>query len=117
MVVYRDSDQKLAVKSSVSSQSSSLRREEAIFQYLGACPDIVKCLGGYSSMENDGSSLYNLVLEYAPGGSLMRVKLAQEVPDQGGKGIQIQNMLHRLRLKKSITLLINCCFYFRSSRG
>ncbi|RVW48758.1 Transposon Tf2-8 polyprotein [Vitis vinifera] len=30
-------------------------------------------------------------------GVLMRVKLAQEVPDQGGKGIQIQNMLHRLR--------------------
>ncbi|RVW76000.1 hypothetical protein CK203_052803 [Vitis vinifera] len=45
MAVYRDSDQKLAVKSSVSSQSSSLRREEAIFQYLGACPDIVNLTG------------------------------------------------------------------------
>ncbi|KAJ9677491.1 hypothetical protein PVL29_022469 [Vitis rotundifolia] len=61
----------LAVKSSVCcSSSSSLLREEEILRFLGACPDVVECFGGYSSMEFDGSWVYNLILEYAPGGTL-----------------------------------------------
>ncbi|RVW83407.1 Mitogen-activated protein kinase kinase kinase 17 [Vitis vinifera] len=61
----------LAVKSSVcSSSSSSLLREEEILRSLGACPDVVECFGSYSSMEVDGSWVYNLILEYAPGGTL-----------------------------------------------
>ncbi|WJZ95539.1 hypothetical protein VitviT2T_014304 [Vitis vinifera] len=46
------------------------RKEEQILRSLGACPNVVQCFGGYSSTEVDGSLVYNLILEYAPGGSL-----------------------------------------------
>ena len=59
------------MKSWVSSRSSwFLIREEEILRSLGACPNVVQCFGGYSSTEVDGSLVYNLILEYAPGGSL-----------------------------------------------
>ncbi|WJZ95540.1 hypothetical protein VitviT2T_014305 [Vitis vinifera] len=70
-VISRNSSHLLAVKSSVSSRSSwFLIREEEILLSLGACPDVVHCFGGYSSKEVDGSLVYNLILEYALGGSL-----------------------------------------------
>ncbi|KAJ9687487.1 hypothetical protein PVL29_016107 [Vitis rotundifolia] len=60
----------LALKSSCSSCYSSLQKEEEILQRLGHCPDIVDCFGGYSTQEGNGVLVYNLVLEYAPVGSL-----------------------------------------------
>lgn len=60
----------LALKSSCSSCYSSLQKEEEILHRLGHCPDIVDCFGGYSTQEGNGVLVYNLVLEYAPVGSL-----------------------------------------------
>ncbi|RVW43500.1 Mitogen-activated protein kinase kinase kinase 17 [Vitis vinifera] len=60
----------LALKSSCSSCYSSLQKEEEILHSLGHCPDIVDCFGGYSTQEGNGVLVYNLVLEYAPVGSL-----------------------------------------------
>lgn len=57
----------MAVKSSA---SPSLRREEEILRSLEGCPDVVECFGGFTSVEVDGSTVYNLILEYAPGGNL-----------------------------------------------
>ena len=73
MAKSRNGGRLLAVKSSVcSSSSSSLLREEEIIRYLGPCPHIIQCYGGYYSTADDFDQywVYNLILEYAPGGTL-----------------------------------------------
>ncbi|KAL6329842.1 hypothetical protein AAG906_037942 [Vitis piasezkii] len=47
---------------------------------LSDCPDVVQCFGGYASIEVDGYLVYNLLLEYAPGGSLKTLMMRR-----GGK--------------------------------
>ncbi|XP_073156203.1 mitogen-activated protein kinase kinase kinase 20-like [Henckelia pumila] len=59
----------MAVKSCGISHSSSLMNEELILEDLKDCPEIIGCFGGSFSCEN-GERLYNLLLEYAPGGTL-----------------------------------------------
>ncbi|CAA0832790.1 mitogen-activated protein kinase kinase kinase 21 [Striga hermonthica] len=64
----------VAVKSCGASLSSSLANEKSILQKLGGCPEIIRCFGDGFSFER-GERLYNVLLEYAPGGSLAdRVK-------------------------------------------
>ncbi|XVF40702.1 hypothetical protein PTKIN_Ptkin01aG0136100 [Pterospermum kingtungense] len=58
-----------AVKSSELSQSESLRREQRILSTL-SCPQVVAYKGCDTSSEN-GKLLYNLFMEYAPGGTIM----------------------------------------------
>ena len=72
MVNSKNGGRLLAVKSSFSCFcSSSLLREEEIIRYMGPCPHIIHCFGGYySSMEFEDNWVYNLILEYAPGGTL-----------------------------------------------
>ena len=70
MAVFRDSGLLLAVKSSAFTRSSFVLREKDILLSLSDCPDVVQCFGGYASIEVDGYLVYNLLLEYAPGGSL-----------------------------------------------
>ncbi|XP_073277396.1 mitogen-activated protein kinase kinase kinase 20-like [Primulina huaijiensis] len=59
----------MAVKSCGVSYSSSLMNEKLILDDLKDCPQIISCFGGSFSFEN-GERLYNLMLEYAPGGTL-----------------------------------------------
>ncbi|WKA00315.1 hypothetical protein VitviT2T_018682 [Vitis vinifera] len=66
-----------AVKSVNSSLSSSLLMEETILRRLRCSPDVVYCFGGYSTQEANGDSAYNLVLEYAAGGSLGRLMFSR----------------------------------------
>lgn len=59
----------IAVKSSEFSLSSSLMREKLVLDELKGSPQIIQCLGESVSYEN-GEKLYNLLLEFASGGSL-----------------------------------------------
>lgn len=59
----------MAVKSCGASLSSSLMNEKLILEELKDCPEIVRCFGESFSNEN-GQKLYNVLLEYAAGGSL-----------------------------------------------
>ncbi|XP_058228404.1 mitogen-activated protein kinase kinase kinase 20-like [Rhododendron vialii] len=66
--------QLMAVKSCGSSRSASLMNEKSVLEQLSDCPQIIRCFGGDSSFES-GEKLFNLLLEYASGGSLAeRVK-------------------------------------------
>ncbi|XP_022149480.1 mitogen-activated protein kinase kinase kinase 18-like [Momordica charantia] len=62
----------MAVKSSVaaSSVSVSLKNEKQILDRIGNCPQIVSCFGDGFTIERDGEKYYNVLLEYANGGSL-----------------------------------------------
>ncbi|XP_073157210.1 mitogen-activated protein kinase kinase kinase 20-like [Henckelia pumila] len=59
----------MAVKSCGFSQSSSLMKEKLILDELMDCPEVIRCFGESFSYEN-GEKLYNVLLEYAPGGTL-----------------------------------------------
>ncbi|XP_057962597.1 mitogen-activated protein kinase kinase kinase 20 [Malania oleifera] len=59
----------MAVKSCALSHSASLRNEKEVMRQLGDCPQIIRCFGDSLSSEN-GVSLYNVLMEYADGGSL-----------------------------------------------
>uniref|UniRef100_A0A1D1YK31 Mitogen-activated protein kinase kinase kinase ANP1 n=1 Tax=Anthurium amnicola TaxID=1678845 RepID=A0A1D1YK31_9ARAE len=60
----------MAVKSSPVSDASTLLQEKAVLHHLAGCPEIVSCYGDDLSVEPDGRRLYNLFLEYVPGGPL-----------------------------------------------
>ncbi|GER41378.1 mitogen-activated protein kinase kinase kinase 19 [Striga asiatica] len=59
----------IAVKSAPFLESDSLWKEKKLLQELEGCPFIVRCLGKDVTTEK-GQTLYNLLLEYASGGSL-----------------------------------------------
>ncbi|KAK6283517.1 hypothetical protein POUND7_002469 [Theobroma cacao] len=67
-----------AVKSCELSQSESLRREQRILSTL-SCPRVLACKGCDISSEN-GMLVYNLLLEYAPGGTI-----TDAIQKQGGR--------------------------------
>ncbi|KAL3722122.1 hypothetical protein ACJRO7_034477 [Eucalyptus globulus] len=61
----------MAVKSCDAALSSSLRHERRVLRELGECPRIVRCFGDSLTAERGGGEeLYNVLLEYAAGGSL-----------------------------------------------
>ncbi|XP_018718647.2 mitogen-activated protein kinase kinase kinase 18 [Eucalyptus grandis] len=61
----------MAVKSCDAALSSSLRHERRVLRELGDCPRIVRCFGDSLTAEHGGGEeLYNVLLEYAAGGSL-----------------------------------------------
>lgn len=59
----------LAIKSAALEHSFSLMKEAEILQEFVNCPEVVRGLGFDLSLEN-GLWFYNLLLEYAPGGTL-----------------------------------------------
>ncbi|KAA8524971.1 hypothetical protein F0562_011391 [Nyssa sinensis] len=60
----------IAIKSAVFLKSSSLQKErEILLEILRGCPEIICCYGHQVTIEN-GQLLYNLLLEFAPGGTL-----------------------------------------------
>ncbi|KAK4409725.1 Mitogen-activated protein kinase kinase kinase [Sesamum angolense] len=68
----------MAVKSCGFSHSSSLMNEKLILDDLKDCPEIIRCFGESCSYEK-GEKLYNVLLEYAPGGAL-----ADKLRNSGG---------------------------------
>ncbi|KAJ4898798.1 mitogen-activated protein kinase kinase kinase 21 [Raphanus sativus] len=70
--------QLIAVKSSGVVCSAALRNERDVLDDLRDCPEIVRCFGEATTVEN-GEEVYNLFLEYASGGNLSdRVKNSGE---------------------------------------
>ncbi|KAJ4836498.1 hypothetical protein Tsubulata_035486 [Turnera subulata] len=61
----------MAVKSCSACDTSLLENEKEVLSQLGSCPQIVQCLGDGHSVEKN-ERFYNLLLEYAAGGSLAR---------------------------------------------
>ncbi|KAL2522750.1 mitogen-activated protein kinase kinase kinase 21 [Forsythia ovata] len=59
----------MAVKSCGASGATSLMNEKLVLDELKDCPEIIGCFGESFSYEN-GEKLYNVLLEYAPGGNL-----------------------------------------------
>ncbi|XP_019152391.1 PREDICTED: mitogen-activated protein kinase kinase kinase ANP1-like [Ipomoea nil] len=68
---------KLVAKSSKIEFSSSILGEGQILRKLQRCPYIIQCLGEDTSVEH-GNTMYNLLLEYAPGGTLKRLMNSRE---------------------------------------
>lgn len=66
---YSICDRSSAVKSADIYRSSSLVMEGRIMYQLDGCHQIVRCFGEDVSVEK-GQIIYNLLLEYAPGGTL-----------------------------------------------
>ncbi|KAF2322365.1 hypothetical protein GH714_012932 [Hevea brasiliensis] len=60
----------MVVKSAKVSSSSSLQKEKEAFNHLRDCPYILDCYGKETTMSKDAKMLYNLLLEYASGGTL-----------------------------------------------
>ncbi|GAA0164929.1 hypothetical protein Leryth_008232 [Lithospermum erythrorhizon] len=59
----------MAVKSGGATHSASLMNEKLILDELQECPHIISCFGDCFTFEN-GEKLYNVLLDYASGGSL-----------------------------------------------
>ncbi|CAA0820820.1 mitogen-activated protein kinase kinase kinase 19 [Striga hermonthica] len=88
----------MAVKSCGASLSSSLANEKSILQKLSGCPEIIRCFGDCFSLER-GERLYNVLLEYAPGGSL-----ADRVKQSGGLGLpEFEVRRHSKALLRGLT--------------
>ncbi|XP_055804444.1 mitogen-activated protein kinase kinase kinase 20-like [Solanum dulcamara] len=68
-VTRKQSTQVMVVKSSSASRSATLMNEKLILDEIKGCPQIINCLGDSYTYEN-GEKLYNVLLEYAPGGAL-----------------------------------------------
>ncbi|KAI7989387.1 Mitogen-activated protein kinase kinase kinase 17 [Camellia lanceoleosa] len=62
----------MAVKSAETFQHHSLQKESNLLTELNDCPNILRCYGSFISNDGDNNSvpLYNIILEYASGGSL-----------------------------------------------
>ncbi|XP_050232925.1 mitogen-activated protein kinase kinase kinase 20-like [Mercurialis annua] len=61
----------MAVKSAVVSKSSSLQKEKQIYDHLdGSSPYVIQCYGEEITSNHRGETFYNLLLEYASGGTL-----------------------------------------------
>lgn len=73
--IHRDSGDDLnipavvAVKSAKASKAKSLTKEKELLEKFRSCPCILHCFGDQLTTEN-GEHLYNILLEYAPGGCL-----------------------------------------------
>ncbi|KAJ6951474.1 mitogen-activated protein kinase kinase kinase 20-like [Populus alba] len=60
----------MAVKSAEVSASCSLQKEKEVFNCLNGCPFIIKCFGEETTRDGGGEMFYNVLLEYASGGTL-----------------------------------------------
>ncbi|KAK6267565.1 hypothetical protein QUC31_011725 [Theobroma cacao] len=68
-----------AVKSADEEMASTLHKEQEILQQFSGCPNIVRCFGGFTSVQC-GRKIFNLFLEYVSGGCL-----ADLMKEYGGK--------------------------------
>ncbi|KAF5938821.1 hypothetical protein HYC85_023080 [Camellia sinensis] len=60
----------MAVKSAPFYKSRCLAKEERLLSDFADCPHIIRCFGEHLTIEEDGEQWYNILLEYAAGGSL-----------------------------------------------
>ncbi|WCJ40355.1 Protein kinase superfamily protein [Euphorbia peplus] len=60
----------MAIKSAEISASSSLQKEKEVFHDLGFHPSIISCYGDETTTSTSGHTIYNILLEFAQGGTL-----------------------------------------------
>uniref|UniRef100_A0A2C9U2A8 Protein kinase domain-containing protein n=1 Tax=Manihot esculenta TaxID=3983 RepID=A0A2C9U2A8_MANES len=72
----------MAVISAEVSSSSSLQKEKEVFNNLHDCPYILESYGEETTVSENGQMVYNLLLEYASGGTL-----ADLIRRSGGCGL------------------------------
>lgn len=60
----------MAIKSAEVSKSASIQMEKQILDDLNDCPHIISCLGEETSFGDNGTLIYNMLLEYCSGGTL-----------------------------------------------
>ncbi|XP_048234326.1 mitogen-activated protein kinase kinase kinase 20-like [Ricinus communis] len=60
----------MAVKSAELSESSSLQQEKEVFNNIYGCPFILQCYGEETTFNRHCQRFYNILLEYASGGTL-----------------------------------------------
>ncbi|XP_017628519.1 mitogen-activated protein kinase kinase kinase 20-like [Gossypium arboreum] len=73
-----------ALKSANEEYSLFLRKEEEILLKFVNCSNIIQCYGGFTSVEREQRMVYNIFLEYAPGGSLLDLikKYGGKIPER-----------------------------------
>ncbi|XP_070021781.1 mitogen-activated protein kinase kinase kinase 20-like [Nicotiana sylvestris] len=72
----------IAVKSALFSRSKSLQKERDLLHEFQDCDHVIRCFGA-DVTEEDGKILYNMLLEYASGGSL-----ADRIGQNSRQGLQ-----------------------------
>ncbi|KAI5660387.1 hypothetical protein M9H77_29180 [Catharanthus roseus] len=72
----------MAVKSAEVSVSGSIQKEKEILSNVKGCPNIIRCYGEETTTGENGTMVYNLLLEYGSGGTL-----ADRIKNSGGKGL------------------------------
>ncbi|OMP03184.1 hypothetical protein CCACVL1_02514 [Corchorus capsularis] len=95
-----------AFKTCLYRDSSSLQKELEILSRFRGCPNIVQCYGDMLGF-NKGLRVYNLVMEYAPGGNLLDLikKYGGKIPErdatcyarmlvEGLRNIHMQGYVH-----------------------
>ncbi|XP_059643066.1 mitogen-activated protein kinase kinase kinase 20-like [Cornus florida] len=60
----------IAVKSAEVSISGSIQKEREVLSNIQWCPYIIRCFGDEITTSENGEMVYNLLLEYGPGGTL-----------------------------------------------
>ncbi|KAK1298525.1 Mitogen-activated protein kinase kinase kinase 3 [Acorus calamus] len=78
LAIRRSTGHLFAVKSAELSRSADLRREHRILSSVADSPLVVSCLGEEITVEG-GVHLYNLLMEYVPGGTI-----SDEIRRRGG---------------------------------
>ncbi|XP_050230030.1 mitogen-activated protein kinase kinase kinase 20-like [Mercurialis annua] len=72
----------IMLKSAEVCKSSSLQKEKEIYNNLYDCPYILQCFGEETTTDQYGHMFYNILLEYASGGTL-----ASLIKQSGGCGL------------------------------
>ncbi|XP_071712344.1 mitogen-activated protein kinase kinase kinase 20-like [Rutidosis leptorrhynchoides] len=72
----------MAVKSAEMSVSYSIQKEKQIMDNVRGCPNVIKCYGDEITVDENNQMVYNLLLEYASGGTL-----ADLIKRSNGKGL------------------------------
>ncbi|KAJ9146704.1 hypothetical protein P3X46_028937 [Hevea brasiliensis] len=79
----------MAVKSANIPVSSLLQQEKEVFNHLYGCPFLLECYGEEITTTEDGEMVYNILLEYASGGTLVDF-----VKKSGGHGSILQGIAY-----------------------
>lgn len=73
----------MAVKSAEFSISGSIQKEKQVLDTVQGCPYVIRCFGEEITTNAKGDMVYNLLLEYASGGTL-----ADHIKNSGGRGLE-----------------------------
>ncbi|KAF5936587.1 hypothetical protein HYC85_024093 [Camellia sinensis] len=85
----------MVVKSAELSVSKSLQEERKVFKNLQGCPYIIQCFGEKTTTSQTGETVYNLLLEYASGGSLR--DLIEKSNDFGLQDLDARSILRAIK--------------------